>query len=83
GAGEQLMEKVSAGSLLILDGATGDLIVSPDTETLARYEEKAAKEAAERAAYAALKDLPAETTDGHRVHLMANMAVPEEADALA
>ena len=83
GAGEQLMEKVSAGSMLILDGATGDLIVSPDTETLARYEEKAAMEAAERAAYAALKDLPAETTDGHRVHLMANMAVPEEADALA
>lgn len=83
GAGEQLLEKVAAGSLLILDGATGELIAAPDAKTLARYEEKAAKEAAERAAYAVLKELPAETIDGHRVHLMANMAVPEEAAALA
>lgn len=83
GVGEQLFAQVDTGRLLILDGTTGDLYVEPDANTLARYQEKATQEAAERLSYEALKDLPALTLDGHRVHLMANMAVPEEADALA
>lgn len=83
GAGETLMDKVESGTILILDGTTGQLILSPDADTLADYEEKAAQEQKEREKYEALKELPAETIDGHRVHLMANMAVPEEADALA
>ncbi|MED1947698.1 MULTISPECIES: phosphoenolpyruvate--protein phosphotransferase [Brevibacillus] len=82
GAGDTLMEKVDSGSLLIIDGTSGQLIVSPDADTLAAYQEKAAQEEKERQLYEAIKELPAETTDGHRVHLMANMAVPEESDAL-
>ncbi|MGG4497465.1 phosphoenolpyruvate--protein phosphotransferase [Brevibacillus reuszeri] len=82
GVGEQLLVEVESGRLLILDGTTGKLYVEPDSDTLSRYQEKAALETAERKAYAAMKDLPAETLDGHRVHLLANMAVPEETDAL-
>ncbi|WP_289140003.1 phosphoenolpyruvate--protein phosphotransferase [uncultured Brevibacillus sp.] len=82
GVGEQLMAEVDSGGLLILDGATGELYNQPDRDTLSRYQEKAALEAAERQAYEAMRDLPAETVDGHRVQLVANMAVPEEADTL-
>lgn len=82
GVGEQLMAEVESGGLLILDGATGELYIQPERDTLSRYQEKAALEAAERQAYVAMRDLPAETLDGHRVQLVANMAVPEEADAL-
>lgn len=82
GVGEQLLAEVESGGLLILDGATGELYTRPDRDTLSRYQEKATLEAAERQAYEAMRDLPAETLDGHRVQLVANMAVPEEADAL-
>lgn len=82
GVGEQLLAEVESGGLLILDGATGELYIQPDRDTLSRYQEKAALEAAERQAYEAMRDLPAETVDGHRVQLVANMAVPDEADAL-
>lgn len=82
GVGEALMAQMDAETLLILDGSTGQLYPAPDEETRKRYEAKAEQEATLREAYAAMKELPAETLDGHRVHLMANMAVPEEADAL-
>ncbi|SFK70403.1 phosphoenolpyruvate--protein phosphotransferase [Brevibacillus centrosporus] len=82
GVGESLMAQMDAETLLILDGSTGQLYPAPDEETRKRYEAKAQQEATQCEAYAAIKDLPAKTLDGHRVHLMANMAVPEEADAL-
>ncbi|KQL46939.1 phosphoenolpyruvate-protein phosphotransferase [Brevibacillus choshinensis] len=82
GVGEQLLFEVEYGTMLILDGTSGELFPDPDGEALTRYQEKAALEQIQRQAYEAMKDLPAETLDGHRVHLMANMAVPEEADAL-
>lgn len=82
GVGEQLLSEADAGTLLILDGMSGELFPDPDEEALTHYQEKAAQEQIQRQAYEALKDLPAQTLDGHRVHLMANMAVPEEADAL-
>lgn len=82
GVGEALFSQMESETLLILDGATGQLYPAPDEETRKRYEAKAEEEAIERVAYEAMKDLPAKTLDGHRVHLMANMAVPEEADAL-
>lgn len=82
GVGEALFSQMESETLLILDGATGQLYPAPDEETRKRYETKAEEEAIERVAYEAMKNLPAKTLDGHRVHLMANMAVPEEADAL-
>ncbi|MED4755522.1 phosphoenolpyruvate--protein phosphotransferase [Brevibacillus choshinensis] len=82
GVGEQLLFEVEYGTMLILDGTSGELFPDPDGEALTRYQEKAALEQIQRQAYEAMKDLPSETLDGHRVHLMANMAVPEEADAL-
>ncbi|MFE1630025.1 phosphoenolpyruvate--protein phosphotransferase [Brevibacillus reuszeri] len=82
GVGEQLLAEVEPGGLLILDGATGELYIQPNRDTLSRYQEKAALEAAERQVYETMRDLPAETLDGHRVQLVANMAVPDEADAL-
>ncbi|MED4586946.1 phosphoenolpyruvate--protein phosphotransferase [Brevibacillus choshinensis] len=82
GVGEQLLFEVEYGTMLILDGTSGELFPDPDGEALTRYQEKAALEQIQRQAYEAMKDLPAETLDGYRVHLMANMAVPEEADAL-
>ena len=73
-----IADRVEAGSLLILDGYAGRVILHPTEETLARYRTKQARSerlADERASVAAL---PARTTDGHAVALRANVEFPEE-----
>ncbi|WP_339186079.1 phosphoenolpyruvate--protein phosphotransferase [Brevibacillus sp. FSL K6-6036] len=82
GGGEAFLTAAETGKLMILDGATGELFLDPDEGQLASFRERAEQEAADRETLEALKDLPAVTLDGHRVHVVANMAVPEETEAL-
>ncbi len=76
-----LLPELNPGEPLVADGGRGLLIASPDREILARAasEQNAAQELQTR--LSALKDLPAETADGERVSLRANIEVPEEATA--
>ena len=77
GAG-QASEIARAGDAIALDGSTGEVLLSPDPEEVQRFE---AARAAARFRDAALledRDLPAETLDGRRVHLLANIEFPEE-----
>ncbi len=71
------------GELVILDGREGRVIIDPDPQTLAKYEDRQAKFARYLLELEELRTLPAETRDGHRVNLFANIEFPEEvADAL-
>jgi phosphotransferase system enzyme I (PtsI) len=77
-----LTEIASAGDEIIIDGLKGVVVVRPTPDTRSRYE-------AERAAYArmiadhrALVPLPAQTPDGHRVSLKANLEFREELSQL-
>jgi phosphotransferase system enzyme I (PtsI) len=66
------------GDSLIIDGATGVVVVNPDQDTFREYlQRKLHYEYMERE-LAKLKDLPAETTDGHRIRLKGNVELPEE-----
>jgi phosphotransferase system enzyme I (PtsI) len=80
GLGEALRE-IHAGDLLVVDGGAGRIVAMPDAATLAAA--GAAQSAAREleVELSRLVDLPAETTDGHRVLLKANIEVPEEAVA--
>ncbi|NQT20938.1 MAG: phosphoenolpyruvate--protein phosphotransferase, partial [Planctomycetes bacterium] len=70
---------VSGGDLIIIDGNTGTVIINPDDETLTRYRQKARSiEIFEMELAVELHDLPAETTDGYRVAIYANIEFPEE-----
>ncbi len=77
-----ITSEISGGETVILDGTHGIVVVSPDAETLARYQttrrdyEKFELELTE------LRDLPAETRDGQRVTLLANIEMAEEARVL-
>jgi phosphotransferase system enzyme I (PtsI) len=74
---------VNGGDTVIIDGSRGMVIVNPDAEQLAEYRADAAKLIVIEGELAQLADLPAETTDGHRVALLANIeAVEDTADAL-
>ena len=71
--------RLRAGALVIVDGASGEVLVEPDQEALARYAGRRQTPAA-----AAGDDSPAVTLDGFRVELAANIgSVKEAAAALA
>lgn len=72
--------EIIAGDLVIVDGSTGTVVVNPDDPTLDRYHAKARNIQEHEARLARLRLLPAETTDGHRIHLHANIESPEEID---
>ncbi len=79
---EGVTNDISGGDTVILDGATGTVIIHPDEGTSKRYqamernfvllERRRAKE---------LHDLPAITQDGQRVEIFANIESPDEIPA--
>ncbi len=71
--------EIVAGDLLIVDGSTGAVVINPDEETLDSYHAKARNIQEHEARLARLRRLPAETIDGNRVHLYANIESPDEA----
>ena len=72
--------EVVGGDLLVVDGSTGSVVVDPDSETLDRYHAKMRNIQKHEARLARLRTLPAETTDGHRVRLLANIESPDEVE---
>ncbi|MBI1977314.1 MAG: phosphoenolpyruvate--protein phosphotransferase [Candidatus Omnitrophica bacterium] len=75
---DQVSKEVATGELLIIDGNRGVAILKPDAETVERYtrEEKRFVELVTE--LDKLKTLVAETLDGHKVQLMANIEFPDE-----
>jgi phosphoenolpyruvate-protein phosphotransferase (PTS system enzyme I) len=73
GCGDELME-ISNNTLVIIDGATGDIIINPDQVTLGLYTVKKKNESREKALLEKLKDLPAITRDGMKINLYGNIA---------
>jgi phosphotransferase system enzyme I (PtsI) len=70
---------VSGGDTVIVDGYRGVLILNPDAETLTRYETARSTFRRFESTLVGLRDLPAETKDGHRVTLLGNIEFPTEA----
>lgn len=73
-----LMEKVDHGAPLVLDGSEGVVIVNPDRTTLREYRRRRRRQQAVERKLVHLRDLPAETRDGYRIVLQANVEFPEE-----
>lgn len=66
------------GEMVILDGREGKIIIDPDSQTLAKYQDRQQKFERYLKELEELRSLPAETKDGHLVHLYANIEFPEE-----
>ena len=64
---------------VIIDGDAGVIIVGPSPIILAEYGFKQRQANLERERLARLKDTPAVTLDGQKIHLMANIELPEDA----
>ena len=65
-------------SPIALDGSSGEIYINPTADTLSQYEDRIQKSASFDLELEILRDLPAETTDGHRVHIEVNIGMLEE-----
>jgi len=72
-----------AGNTIVVDGAEGCVILRPTKSVLAAYQGKRKREAGRRARPAPDARQPAETTDGERITLRANVELPTEIESLA
>jgi phosphotransferase system enzyme I (PtsI) len=77
GAG-QVVEKCKAGVLVALDGDTGEVLIAPEPEDVARFEQAKVRAESRGVLLLEQRDLPARTTDGRTIGLCANIEFPEE-----
>jgi phosphotransferase system enzyme I (PtsI) len=64
--------------VVVFDGYNGTVVINPSAETRKKFEEKREEHREFEGHLTALRDLPAETLDGHRVQLSANVELEEE-----
>ena len=72
---EGLMEAVHQGDMLIIDGNAANIHVNPNPEVIREYNRLERDYAELNRELGELKNLPAETTDGRRVSLYANIGL--------
>ena len=77
---EDRIDRIADGDHVIMDGERGEIVINPAPEDIASYDEKIKKQKELAAHYAALKGLPAVTTDGVKVDLMANIGTHMDVD---
>ncbi|MCE3016392.1 MAG: phosphoenolpyruvate--protein phosphotransferase [Pirellula sp.] len=75
------LHNIRSGDEVIVDGHLGRIIVSPDPETKDRYLQRRLFRQSIATQLEEIRDLPATTSDGVRIELMANVEFPHEAAA--
>ncbi|MBM4000153.1 MAG: phosphoenolpyruvate--protein phosphotransferase [Planctomycetes bacterium] len=77
----RFLAETGPGDAVIIDGDEGRLIVRPDGPTRAEFERRAESRRTFAASLERFRDLPAETADGTRIEIDANIEFPHEVDA--
>jgi phosphotransferase system enzyme I (PtsI) len=75
---ETVTHHVQDGTLLIVDGYAGEVTIDPGDEQIIFYQEKQLQREIYESGIIRLSHLPAETVDGHRVTVRANIELLEE-----
>src|SRR5438445_1426321 len=73
-----LTAAVRSGDKLVVDGSRGEVIVSPDDDTIAMYEERRSRERSRAQTLKSRSTGPTATRDGVRIELSANIEAPAE-----
>lgn len=76
------MSSIANGTIVIVDGMAGHLIISPDAETLAQYEDEMAEYERQKNELAGLVHQETITKDGYKVELGANIGTPKDVSAV-
>ena len=77
---EEISKKVRNGETVIIDGKAAEILVSPDRNTIEEYKQKIREEYQRKLSLRSFLSKPAETKDGTRFKLYANIGTPEEAE---
>jgi multiphosphoryl transfer protein len=80
GLGDSLLD-VSEGAPLALDGDAGSVVVEPAEDLVRDYERRSAEREEEARRARASAQRPAQTRDGRRIEVAANVGSPEDVDA--
>jgi phosphotransferase system enzyme I (PtsI) len=72
---------VEDGDLLIVDGSSGVVVINPEDSDIILYQERKLQLQKYKSSIARMSHLPAETPDGHRVAITANIEFLEEVTA--
>lgn len=72
------LHRIEQDSLIIVDGFKGRVIIRPDDATIEKYKLRQQARVNRAEKLTEIRDLPAETRDGVRVRLMANIEFPHE-----
>ncbi|UCD56518.1 MAG: phosphoenolpyruvate--protein phosphotransferase [Candidatus Hydrogenedentota bacterium] len=75
---QNVTEHVRNDDVVIVDGLQGIVIVTPEEQTLNEYQIRRERFLESERVLEELRDLPAQTLDGHTVALSANIDLPEE-----
>jgi phosphotransferase system enzyme I (PtsI) len=73
-----ISRSVVAGDTLIIDGYSGTIVISPTEKRLEEYGRRRDHFLRFEQRLEELKDLPADTNDGHKIELSANIELTEE-----
>ncbi len=75
---KNVTSQVFEGTTIIIDGNQGMVIINPSPEIIDNYRREQEIQLAQVRELEKLRDLPAQTTDGHRVVVAANIDNPDE-----
>jgi phosphotransferase system enzyme I (PtsI) len=78
----RISREVRVGDWLVVDGNEGLVLVNPEPAVLEAYRVKQLSHRQHDAQLRTLNDLPAETLDGRRIRLNANIEIPDEVDSV-
>jgi len=76
----KITEIIHENDLLIVDGSEGIIIINPSEKQIDEYKIKQQIAFERKARLLTAKDEPAVTVDEHRISLLANIEIPEEAE---
>ena len=79
---EKATQEINAGDRIILDGIEGLVVVNPTRETLDHYRNRKVQYGNLERDLLKARDLPAETLEGKRIQLTANIEMVEEANSV-
>ena len=82
GRARDIRRQVAEGDLLLLDTVEGNALARPSGAMEEAFEAKLLLRQKRRAAYAALRDVPPVTSDGHRITVMVNAGLRDDVAAL-
>jgi len=73
---------VNEGETILVDGDSGSVIVRPNRTLATAFDQRMAMSQKRKAEFAAIRSLPAITTDGSAISIMVNAGLAEDAAAL-